>query len=451
MRRLGLLAVAVTILGVAIFAGASISRWYFTRELGACESALRASGVALTLDELNTLYDSVCSANEAASLYKMAFAEVDECASSLAENIQPETVPWLTDVDLGILHAALSPNRRALELLREATRFPCARFSLEDVNLTLAPYQPNNLDAWPMRQLRHTPRLWSLAAMEALASGDSALAMTYVEAMIVLARQIALVPSSDAIWVCRACLDSAERLLVTGMRHGLWTFDDLQQAVSILTDCNMVLHNANWGRDNVAIIMSQGPPVPAMRMMGEEALAELLSLDRDDATAIGAVIGPLVDLLGATLNYARYDLYVTVPFMRAELACARVPRALSYRESHPRIEEAAKLFPIATATSLLWGIRYRLIAEGRLLQAACVIERGRLEGGGYPTSLDNQVTSEAALVLTDPFDGARLRYRTEREGFVVYSVGENLTDDGGKTWSQDYRELRDDITLDLSR
>ena len=451
MRRLGLLAVAVTILGVAILAGASISRWYFTRELGACESALRASGVALTLDELNTLYDSVCSANEAASLYKMAFAEVDECARSFAANIQPDTVPWLTDVDLGILRSALGPNRRALELLREATRFPCARFSLEDVSLALATNRPIDLDVWPMRQLRHTPQLWSLAAMEALASGDSALAMTYVEAMIVLARQIALVPSSDAIWVCHACLDSAKTLLVTGMRHGLWTFADLQQAVSMLADCNLLLPNANWDRDYVATIMSQGPPVPAMRMMGEEALTELLSLERDDASALGSVIGPLVDLLGATLNYARYDLHVSVPFMRAELACARVPRNLSFKESHPRIEKAAKLCTMETTAILLWGMRYRLIAEGRLLQAACVIECARLEGAEYPTNLDNLVAREPALVFTDPFDGAQLRYRTEREGFVVYSVGENLKDDGGKTWSQEYRELREDITLDLSR
>ena len=34
-------------------------------------------------------------------------------------------------------------------------------------------------------------------------------------------------------------------------------------------------------------------------------------------------------------------------------------------------------------------------------------------------------------MLTDPFDGQNLKYRTLETGFVVYSVGEDLTDEGG--------------------
>ncbi len=35
------------------------------------------------------------------------------------------------------------------------------------------------------------------------------------------------------------------------------------------------------------------------------------------------------------------------------------------------------------------------------------------------------------VVPTDPFDGKNLKYRTRETGFVVYSVGEDLTDEGG--------------------
>jgi hypothetical protein len=35
-------------------------------------------------------------------------------------------------------------------------------------------------------------------------------------------------------------------------------------------------------------------------------------------------------------------------------------------------------------------------------------------------------------VLTDPFDGQPLRYRNQGTGYVLYSIGPDLKDDGGK-------------------
>ena len=37
-------------------------------------------------------------------------------------------------------------------------------------------------------------------------------------------------------------------------------------------------------------------------------------------------------------------------------------------------------------------------------------------------------------VPLDPFDGKPLRYRELGTGFVVYSIGPNRRDDGGKEW-----------------
>jgi hypothetical protein len=34
-------------------------------------------------------------------------------------------------------------------------------------------------------------------------------------------------------------------------------------------------------------------------------------------------------------------------------------------------------------------------------------------------------------VPIDPFDGKELRYKKLESGYVVYSIGENLSDDGG--------------------
>ena len=49
-----------------------------------------------------------------------------------------------------------------------------------------------------------------------------------------------------------------------------------------------------------------------------------------------------------------------------------------------------------------------------------------------PDSLSNLVPDFLESIPIDPFDGKELRYRKLDKGFVVYSVGENLSDDGGQ-------------------
>lgn len=64
---------------------------------------------------------------------------------------------------------------------------------------------------------------------------------------------------------------------------------------------------------------------------------------------------------------------------------------------------------------------------------ACRIHKGRT--GQYPESLEALVPALLNDVPIDPFTGRPLVYRREGEGFIVYSLGSNLKDDGGRgTW-----------------
>ena len=64
---------------------------------------------------------------------------------------------------------------------------------------------------------------------------------------------------------------------------------------------------------------------------------------------------------------------------------------------------------------------------------ACRIFKGRT--GQYPETLDVLVGSLLSHVPIDPFTGDPLVYRREGDGFVVYSLGSNLRDNGGRgTW-----------------
>ncbi len=80
----------------------------------------------------------------------------------------------------------------------------------------------------------------------------------------------------------------------------------------------------------------------------------------------------------------------------------------------------------------LGSIKGRLVsmsATARVTRAGLAAMRAAAEGGSDPESLDALNVPD----LVDPFNGKPLQYRKTDSGFVVYSIGENLVDDGGTT------------------
>ena len=61
---------------------------------------------------------------------------------------------------------------------------------------------------------------------------------------------------------------------------------------------------------------------------------------------------------------------------------------------------------------------------------ACRLFKSR--NGGYPETLEALVPAILNEVPIDPFTGKPLVYRREGEGFIVYSLGSNQKDDGGR-------------------
>jgi len=62
---------------------------------------------------------------------------------------------------------------------------------------------------------------------------------------------------------------------------------------------------------------------------------------------------------------------------------------------------------------------------------AIALARFRSAESRYPDQLSDLVPAYLAAIPVDSADGHPLRYRREGIGFVLYSVGENLKDDGG--------------------
>ena len=94
-------------------------------------------------------------------------------------------------------------------------------------------------------------------------------------------------------------------------------------------------------------------------------------------------------------------------------------------------------------------IEIRSIAGLRTARAGLAVERYRLAAGKLPDGLSELVPVYLESVPKDPFDGNELRYKKLESGFVVYSICEDLSDDGGKEKTKESSNW--DITFIVER
>lgn len=73
-----------------------------------------------------------------------------------------------------------------------------------------------------------------------------------------------------------------------------------------------------------------------------------------------------------------------------------------------------------------------LQANLRLVNTALAIERFRTAQGKLPATLMELFPHYLAAVPEDPFDGKQLRYLCLSTGYVIYSIGDDRQDDGGR-------------------
>ncbi len=83
-------------------------------------------------------------------------------------------------------------------------------------------------------------------------------------------------------------------------------------------------------------------------------------------------------------------------------------------------------------TSNIFPAFARSSACVRAAAVAIAIERYRIAKRMIPESLESLVPEFLKAIPADPFDGKPLRYKKLAMGYVVYSIGEDGTDDGGK-------------------
>ncbi|MGC8991813.1 MAG: hypothetical protein ACP5MD_16985, partial [Verrucomicrobiia bacterium] len=79
-----------------------------------------------------------------------------------------------------------------------------------------------------------------------------------------------------------------------------------------------------------------------------------------------------------------------------------------------------------------------------LARVACALERHRLAKGRYPETLAELAPGFISRIPADPVNGGPLKYRLIDQGrYVLYSVGPDGVDDGGKPISK--AQVKEDV------
>ena len=111
-----------------------------------------------------------------------------------------------------------------------------------------------------------------------------------------------------------------------------------------------------------------------------------------------------------------------------------------HKLTHPGEVFLTLLLPSASAVD---GAQTKRDAERALAITGLALRAARERSGRYPETLGELKGFD---VLQDPFNQKTLVYRRKDDGFILYSVGPNLADDGGATKGSKY-----DVALEVKK
>ncbi len=345
----------------------------------------------------------------------------------------------------------VAADRPATELLKQAANFPAIDFHVEYAK-------------WPETLLTHLAPLkrsaqrLSAEAMCDLHEGDAASAATNICAMLALVRG----EQGE-----RTLISQLIRIAVAAIATGpTW---ELLQSTNV-NESELAMVQTNWERleyvtamENALLMERAGEEVTIKKMReSSEYFNRRISMWPGAAGASGS--GPdfwdSVKLAGAIFMWqSSWSYSDELRMLQNDQVILQTIRAMqtnacyypaftnlqgrlgisvtnsSWDDIMAKMDEDGLQRMFSGQSQLLVGaIRRVILAEvnKRAVITAIALKRYQLKQGNYPANLSELVPEFLDSVPLDPMDGKPLRYRLKTDGtFLLYSIGDNNTDDGG--------------------
>jgi len=413
LTRLKRFARRVAIGAVVCFVLVAIPWTYFnikySRELEDELAKLKAQGMPLSLAEAAP--KPVPDDRNAAVLYQRVF----NLRFSPGEQADDGGIAGLSKSDLDVVNRYLrEPNpelerktrallsrpqvQNALRILRDASKRPHCVFPInwEDGMQTVFPH---------FAKFRDACRLVVAQAQLLCSEGRLPEALEWWEVSLRMADHVAFEPTLIGQLVSYAVRGVTLRSVQRFLSEAQLTPAQTEQFAHYLGQINLY--------DELARAMS-----------GERAFG----LDNYRHLRRGALVAPL----GA------FDQLVYLKYMQRAVALAALPYPQARGGYQALVEERKRCpnkYTLASMTVPALGRcavkRDEVLAEINLCRIVLALKAYKYEHGAYPGTLAELQKTLDWTLPEDPFSGKGFVYRRQGAGFKLYSIGENLKDDGG--------------------
>jgi hypothetical protein len=446
-RKLKFYHILIIILCV-ILASYLLFRYKLKSRLQARLNEIRAAGYPVTCQELDEWYSIPELADNAASVIIDAFGYYRQWQGERCERLPivgraklpPRTQP-LTDETKNLIAQYLADNQKALELLHKGAKIEHSRYPV-DFSRGFEAVMPYLSD------IRQGVRLLYLEAILHAENNEPELAIQSIESMLGVARSLSEEPTLVSQLVNITCKALAVQALEGVINRTELTDAQLGHLSKIFTGAE------DTSTMSVAFIGERCLGIAAFNTPAFKLRDWFYSTSSSTESFISAVIIALYKLVGL----AEVDKIIYLDLMSESMKAYQLPlpqRQKAFKAVEGKIYGLSKihflLHIIMPAMSQLVMLDLRHIAELRAAQGAVTIQRYRLATGNRPDTLADLVPDYLDTVLSDPFDGNDLRYKKLDTGFVVYSIGEDGKDDGGKEKTPETERSNFDLTFIVER
>jgi len=307
----------------------------------------------------------------------------------------------------------LAAHEQALALLHRAAAMPDSRFPID---LTQGVATP--LDH--LARTRHAARILAVEAILAAENGKSHQAVKAVQSSFGLGRCLANEPILTSQLVRMACHAMAVSSLERVLNRTSLTDDQLGALTETLR-------------------AADDPEAMARAFIGERAQGYWAFQHAADPHVNLLPNSPTAVLRKAS-GLADRDFAAYLEIMDDYIKVLNTPLPQRLRESEAVDAKTATMSRRHTLTRLLASALHsvvvadaRELAPLRVALTAVAVERYRLRHGVLPDTLDDLVPAFLTAVPADPIDGKPIRYKRLKNGYCVYSIGQDAQDDGGST------------------
>ena len=414
---------ALVIIAIGAFI---VWRVNLARDVDAKLQAIRAADLPTNGTEANTYYTAVPDDENMALKMADAFASMtnynDRRSSEVVSIKFPQRKDTLMPEQLELVAGYCATNSNALAQAMEAIKLPRCRYPM-DLSWGAATLLPHLAKLKKMSQIAEFQTL--------LDTNNSTVAISTILGM---ARTLDTEPVLISKLVRIAMLNMAATALERRLNTGSLDETELNDLSELFAEAAKTNQMAN------GLIGERAMYIRYFRMSWAELNKLRNSADENTSEPAGPPLpGPQPSVFRLTGFFER-DLLFYLQAMETNISLASTfPKNISMITNvEEQISQTSRHNYYILSAMLLPALGNAIVKEAnglaqvRSAQTALAVERFRRAHGKLPENLDALVPQFLYAVPADPFDGQPLRYHHWEKGYVIYSIGSDGEENGGR-------------------